>query len=117
LTPNVSKDSPLDKDSPDYYYDCGVIKYTINIPIPLYAKMSKKTGKHTKYRGIKSVYIRDLIERDVVNERPVTMKELLRRETRGQIYEPPKRYEGFLSSLRNSFRWRKFRKKLDRFQV
>lgn len=92
-------------------YDDTIIKYTLNIPLELYARITKKTRKGTKYGGRRSVYLRELIERDLVNERPVSGTEL-KTLMQGEVTEPARRFSGFIDGLlANSFRWVNFRRK------
>ena len=99
-------------------YDDTVVKYTLNIPKELYYKVAILTAKGTKYGGRKSVFLRELIENAVTDERLPTPKEY-KELSAGRAYEPPKRYSGFIGGLlRNSYRWIWFRKKyLDKKHV
>lgn len=92
-------------------YDDKIIKYTLNIPIELYRKVSYKTRRGTRYNGRKSTFIREVLEKAIVNEHPITMAKLRRLE-QGEITEPPKRFSGFISGLlRNNFMWTHWRRK------
>ncbi len=94
-------------------YDDTIIKYTINIPKELYCKLARKTRKGSRYGGRKSVYIRELLERSLVDERPATMKEMVEMYQTGSVYEPPRRFSGFIDGLlRNSYRFAWFKKKM-----
>ena len=103
--------------NPNIIYDDQIVKYTINIPIAMYSEITRKAHKRQLPR---SVWIRHALDRAIVNERPMTMTELLRYEDRGQIYQcpdPPRRYHGFLGGLTNGFKlnwfWGKRRVYLD----
>lgn len=86
-------------------YDDTIIKYTLNIPLDLYKKITNKTRRGTRYNGRRSTFIREVLEKAIINERPVSMAEFRRLE-HGEVTEPPKRFSGFIDSLlRNSFMW------------
>jgi len=100
---------------PNEIYDDTIIKYTLNIPKEWMAKISHKTRKGTKYNGHKSTYLREIIERDLVQEKPISKRKLryLEKKDQAEVYEPPRRFEGFLGGLlRNSFCFSWFRKKM-----
>ena len=85
-------------------YDDTVVKYTINIPHELYGKITKNAKRQHLNR---SVVIRAILEKAFVDETPVTMAQLLRREKEATeiIYvDPPRKYHGFTGGLyRDSF--------------
>lgn len=58
-------------------YDDTVVKYTLNIPIGLYNKITANAHRQHLNR---SVVIRSILEKVFHTERPISMKELLERE-------------------------------------
>ena len=109
-------------------YDDGIIKYTLNIPKDLYLKISKHTGRTTKYGGRKSTYIREVLEQALTDERIPTQQEfeklsvgevtrqsfkskvwwkyyriknkvLYNNEPRMDVVGPPKKFHGFRDGL------------------
>ena len=115
----IGRDDPTNE-----IYEDTIIKYTLNIPMQQYAKISKATTKRSKYGGRKSTFIREAIDEKLKrlypNESPVTIRELLQREKEGKIcepervYEPPHRFLGFIGGLlRSPFKLNWFRKKLE----
>ena len=85
-------------------YEDTIIKYTLNIPIQLYGQIAQVTQKRTKYGGRKSTFIREAIDEKLArlygaqDRPPISRTELLKLE-QGQVYEPPRRYSGFISGL------------------
>jgi hypothetical protein len=103
---------------PNTIYDDTIVKYTINLPIDLYGRI---TGKSKRTHVGRSVLIRAILEDAFVDERPLSMKQLIEREHRAQeiVYiDPPKRYTGFVGGLmRNSFVYSWFRRRRNQRQM
>lgn len=64
----------LAKD-PNIIYDDTICKYTINLPLSLYAKIQKRAK--ARYGGRKSMWIREVLERELANDAPVSFKQLI----------------------------------------
>lgn len=56
-------------------YNDTIKRYTINIPLELFEKVKIKSKKAGVYRV--SIYIRALLEREMRNESPLTMDDIL----------------------------------------
>lgn len=100
------------------------VKFTVNLPVSTFAKLAKKAYARFHNKNSKSYCVREALDRYLVDERPVTMAELLRIEKEGEVYgynrkyeDPPKKYSGFKDSLCRSLGyliwWRK--KNLDKY--
>ena len=113
----MTRQRESDKDY-NTIYDDGVVKYTINIPHELYSKITQNARRQHLNR---SVVIRACLDRAFVNERPMTMAQLLKREKESTeiIYvDPPHRYHGFTGGLRrNSFVAGWFRRRAEQYQI
>lgn len=84
----------------DDIYNDRIHKWSLNVPVQIWEKMSRKTSLGTKWGGRKSVYVLSLIEQD--------LDKVGRR-----CDDPPRKYEGAISGRkRNSFVWRWLKKKV-----
>lgn len=97
------------------YGDESIVKYTINIPLSLYAKITRKSHNKMIHR---SVWVRDILEKECQDEKPYSLTELkriFRYDSVPEYCDPPRRFHGFLGGLGNSFKLVWFKNKRQRF--
>lgn len=125
--------------------DDMIIKYTLNIPKDLYRKICVKTSKNTRYLGRKSPFIREILERALMDERIPTEAEFkaLNKGTvtkpslktqlwwawygfkrkyvyhlpRASYLDPPKRFEGFKGGLTKPSLWIYWKRKKEEYRA
>jgi hypothetical protein len=104
-------------DNVNCTFDDTVVKYTVNIPIELYAQITAacrdNKGRFVKHR---SEYIREVLAHYCTKVKPVTMSKLYEVEQSRRGIDQPQKYHGFVDSLMKSVfysRWWK-KKSIDR---
>lgn len=75
LRKRAGDEADILSESPNLIADDRVIKFSINLPLSLYAKIHKRAKQ--KYGGRKSMWIREVLEREVAQDAPVTFKQLI----------------------------------------
>jgi hypothetical protein len=75
LRKEADLDQAIAQGNPNVIYDDTIIKYTINLPIALYAKITKKAK--SKYGGRRSQFIRDVLEKALQDEAPISFSRLV----------------------------------------
>lgn len=116
-------------------YETRIVKYTINLPIPMYKAALEKARRIDPNLPL-SVYVRKVIERDLRGAVPETMTQAIRQDRLDEYIEenpvkkvvletinlgdqkkyvdPPRRFHGFNFGLRrSSFKLRWFRTKAE----
>lgn len=83
------------------------VKYTINLPVDLYARAKKRARKLGMFQL--SPWVRQVLERELRETDVISTKEAER------YLDPPRKYHGVYNSLkRSSFFGNWFKKSLDR---
>ena len=113
----MTRQRESDKDY-NTIYDDWVVKYTINLPYELYGKNTQNARRKHLNR---SVVIRACLDRAFTDEKPITMRELVRREKEATeiiCVDPPRKYHGFTGGLRRkSFVAGWFRRRAEQYQI
>jgi hypothetical protein len=142
LQKQAERETELLTGNPNIIYDDTIVKYTINLPLSLYAKITKRAK--ARYGGHRSEVIRVILEREFQGDAPISFTQLValqeqkkkpslqqefefkrvcfmafirRRFSRPKPHNlnPPRRYHGFIEGIQDPHKyidWKRAKEKI-----